>query len=293
MKSITLFVFAAIFFVSCAAKKESKTIDSSDLLPEWTFTTGIEGPATDKEGNVYAVNYREEGTIGIVKSDESHGLFVRLPEGSTGNGIRFGKDGSMYIADYTGHNILRVNMQTKEIITFAHEQRMNQPNDIAMAPNGNIYASDPDWANNGGQLWLITPDGKVSLLENHMGTTNGIEVNPDGTILYVNESVQLKVWAYDIQSDGSITNKRLFHTFEGYGMDGMRCDIRGNLYVCRYDKGTVAVLNPQGESIREIQLKGSKPSNITFGGKDRCQCYVTLQDRGCFETFMAEFPGRE
>jgi gluconolactonase len=76
-------------------------------------------------------------------------------------------------------------------------------------------------------------------------------------------------------------------------MDGIRCDVKGNLYLCRYDKGTVAVINPKGKLIREIQLKGKKPSNITFGGPDNRRCYVTLQDRGCFETFTAEHPGRE
>lgn len=134
----------------------------------------------------------------------------------------------MLVADYTGHNILKVDMQTKAISTYAHESRMNQPNDIALAPGGNLYASDPDWPNQKGQLWLITPDGKVTLLESDMGTTNGIDVSPDGKKLYVNESAQLKVWIYDIKPDGTLKNKRLFHTFEGFGMDGIRCDVKGN-----------------------------------------------------------------
>lgn len=267
--------------------------ETTDLLPEGTFTNGIEGPATDKAGNLYAVNYAKEGTVGIVRPDGSHACFVTLPEGSTGNGIRFNKDGDMLVADYTGHNILKVDMKTKEISIYAHEPKMNQPNDIALAPNGNLYASDPDWPNSKGQLWLITPDGKVTLLGSDLGTTNGIDVSPDGKKLYVNESAQLKVWVYDINPDGTLCNKMLFHTFEGFGMDGIRCDVKGNLYLCRYDKGTVAIINPKGKLIREIQLKGKKPSNITFGGSDNRRCYVTLQDRGCFETFMADYPGRE
>jgi gluconolactonase len=267
--------------------------ETIDLLPEGTFTNGIEGPATDKSGNLYAVNYGKEGTIGIVRPDGSHECFVTLPEGSTGNGIRFNKAGEMLVADYTGHNILKVDMKTKGISVYAHEPKMNQPNDIALAPNGNLYASDPDWPNKKGQLWLVTPDGKVTLLEGDMGTTNGIDVSPDGKKLYVNESAQLKVWVYDIKQDGTLKNKTLFHTFEGFGMDGIRCDVKGNLYLCRYEKGTVALINPKGKLIREIQLKGKKPSNITFGGPDNRRCFVTLQDRGCFETFTAEYPGRE
>ena len=281
------------FFFSSAMAQSACSINSVDLLPEGTFTSGIEGPAVDKDGNLYAVNYEKEGTIGIIRPDGTHNCFVVLPEGSTGNGIRFGKDGCMYVADYTGHNVLKINMNSLEVNRFAHEPAMNQPNDIAISPNGNIYASDPDWANNKGQIWLVKPEGEVVLLETNMGTTNGIEVSPDGKTLYVNESAQLKVWAYDIQADRTVKNKRLFHSFKDFGMDGMRCDIKGNLYLCRYDKGTVAVLNPDGVLIREVQLKGKKPSNITFGGEENRRCYVTLQDRGCFEVFVAEFPGRE
>lgn len=267
--------------------------ETTDLLPEHTFTSGIEGPATDEAGNLYAVNYEKEGTIGIVHPDGTHACFVVLPEGSTGNSICFNKEGNMLVADYTGHNILKIDMKTKAISIYAHEPKMNQPNDMVLAPNGNLYASDPDWKNKKGQLWLVNPNGKVSLLEGNMGTTNGIEVSPDGKMLYVNESAQLKVWAYDIQPNGTLKNKRLIHTFEGYGMDGMCCDIKGNIYLCRYDKGTVVLLNPKGKLLREIQLKGKQPSNITFGGPDNKTCYITLQDRGCFETFRSEYPGRK
>lgn len=292
-RTMLLTIMSFLFIGVTTGAQTAAQRETTDLLPEGTFTNGIEGPATDKSGNLYAVNYGKEGTIGIVRPDGSHECFVTLPEGSTGNGIRFNKAGEMLVADYTGHNILKVDMKTKGISVYAHEPKMNQPNDIALAPNGNLYASDPDWPNKKGQLWLVTPDGKVTLLEGDMGTTNGIDVSPDGKKLYVNESAQLKVWVYDIKQDGTLKNKTLFHTFEGFGMDGIRCDVKGNLYLCRYEKGTVALINPKGKLIREIQLKGKKPSNITFGGPDNRRCFVTLQDRGCFETFTAEYPGRE
>lgn len=282
----------SIFLLPGFAQNIAKP-ETTDLLPEHTFTSGIEGPATDEAGNLYAVNYEKEGTIGIVHPDGTHACFAVLPEGSTGNSICFNKEGNMLVADYTGHNILKIDMKTKAISIYAHEPKMNQPNDMVLAPNGNLYASDPDWKNKKGQLWLVNPNGKVSLLEGNMGTTNGIEVSPDGKMLYVNESAQLKVWAYDIQPNGTLKNKRLIHTFEGYGMDGMCCDIKGNIYLCRYDKGTVVLLNPKGKLLREIQLKGKQPSNITFGGPDNKTCYITLQDRGCFETFRSEYPGRK
>ena len=74
-------------------------------------------------------------------------------------------------------------------------------------------------------------------------------------------------------------------------MDGMRCDEKGNLYVTRYDKGTVAIVSPEGNIIKEIQLKGKKPSNIAFGGEKGKTCFVTMADRGCFEAFEADHAG--
>lgn len=255
----------------------------SDLLPEGTFTKGMEGPAVDKKGNLYAVNYREQGTIGIVTPDGIASEFIRLPQGSIGNGIRFGKDGSMYIADYTKHNILKVDMNTREIKVFAHNPSMNQPNDISISnTSGIIYASDPAWRDSTGMLWMVTTDGIITLLEKNMGTTNGVEVSPDGKFLYVNESIQRNVWVYNILPDGKISGKRLFYKFDDFGMDGMRCDPAGNLYITRHGKGTVVRISPAGSITAEYMLKGKLPTNITFSN-DYKKAYITLADRGCFE----------
>jgi sugar lactone lactonase YvrE len=292
------FLVAAAIFPStlplCAedSKESPKMSDTKDFTAPESFTGGIEGPATDPAGNVYAVNYERQQTVGKVTPEGQSSVFVQLPEGSIGNGIRFNTKGFMLIADYAGHNILKVDMQTREVTTYAHEPRMNQPNDIAIGTNDIVYASDPNWGKQAGQIWRINTDGKVTLLEGDMGTTNGIEVSPDDKTLYVNETVQRKVWAYDLSPDGNVNNKRLLIEFPDFGMDGMRCDARGNLYITRYGKGTVAVVSPQGKLLKEVQLTGKNPSNITFGGPDGRTCYVTLADRGCLEVFRAELPGR-
>ncbi len=285
-------------------------IDSSTLLPERTFTGGIEGPAVGPDGRLYAVNFAREGTIGVVTPDGRAELFVALPDGSTGNGIRFGPrppaaagragaagtvrfDETMYVADYTGHNVLAIDPVSREVRVFAHEPRMNQPNDLAIGPDGRLYASDPSWKTGTGQLWRVDRDGTVTRLEAGMGTTNGIEVSPDGRRLYVNESVQRNVWVYDLSPGGAISGKRLLIQFPDFGMDGMRVDVEGNLYITRHGKGTVAKVSPDGVVLREYRLQGTKPSNVAFGGPDGRTVYVTLQDRGTVETFRADAAGRE
>jgi sugar lactone lactonase YvrE len=102
----------------------------------------------------------------------------------------------------------------------------------------------------------------------------------------------MRVWAYDLAPDGTVSGKRLFHQFPDHGLDGMRCDIAGNLYVTRWGKGTVAKLSPSGELLQEIVFGGSKCTNIAFGGPDGRTCYVTVADQGNVERFRAEFPGR-
>ena len=104
--------------------------------------------------------------------------------------------------------------------------------------------------------------------------------------LYVNESFQRKIWVYDIKKDGTVENKRLFFSFTDFGMDGMRCDAKENLYVTRHGKGTIVVLSKEGKQINEIKLKGKLCSNVTLSRDSKNPTfYITMADRGCFEYF--------
>lgn len=160
---------------------------------------------------------------------------------------------------------------------------MNQPNDIALANSGMIYASDPNWADNTGQLWRLNPDGSFTLLEANMGTTNGIELNPEQNRLYVNESVQRRVWVYDVTAEGDLANKRLFHQFDDHGLDGMKTDSQGNLYIARYGAGRITVLSPEGKVLKKLPLIGQHPTNIALKEGNPLQLFVTQQQRGAIE----------
>jgi gluconolactonase len=296
-KLFPFFALIIIVVVACNTTGEKNSSEelykSSNLTGVNSFTSGAEGPAVDKGGNLYVVNYAKEGTIGKITPAGECNIFIELPNGSIGNGIRFDSKGEMLVADYTRHNILKVDMASKQMSVYAHDSTMNQPNDIAIDSKDRLYASDPNWKANTGRIWRVDTGGKISLLEDNMGTANGIEVSPDEKTLYVNESVQRKVWAYDLSDSGTISNKRLLIEFPDFGMDGMRCDIDGNLYIARHGKGTIAKVSPAGKLLQEIKLIGTKPSNIAFGGTDGRTAYVTLQDRGNVEYFRVEVAGRE
>lgn len=258
-----------------------------------SFTGGVEGPACDRDGTVYAVNFAKEQTIGRVTPAGEASVFVELPGKSTGNGIRFDRQGRMFVADYVGHNVLRIDTATRRIEVFAHEPRMNQPNDLAIAADGTLYASDPNWKDGTGQLWRIDTDGKVERLAEGMGTTNGIEVSPDSSTLYVNESVQRNVWAFPLTPERRLGPRRLLRQFPDFGFDGMRCDVDGNLYISRHGKGVIAKLSPQGEILREIDVLGPNPTNLCFGGPDGRTVYVTEAKEKRLVRFRVDRPGLE
>jgi sugar lactone lactonase YvrE len=281
-----------LLFMVQAIMAQSQTI-ATPLTEPHSFTREIEGPACDREGNIYAVSFARKPTIGRITPAGKGEVFLEMPDGSLGNGIRFDQEGTMFVADYTGHSILRVNPKTRKIDVLAHEGSMNQPNDIAISANGTIWASDPNWANSTGQVWRVDRDGRVTRVASDMGTTNGIEVSPDGKTLYVNETVQRNVWAFSIERDASLSGKRLLIRFPDFGMDGMRSDVDGNLYITRHGKGTVVVVSPAGRVLNEIDVLGKMPTNICFGGPDGRTAYVTEAEQGRLVQFRADRPGLE
>ena len=290
MRLIIASIFTIIF---CQVQAQtSELFVAEDFTKENLFTNNIEGPSFDKQGNLYVVNFEKDGTIGLVKQNGEAELFLTLPTGSTANSIQFDSKGTMYLADFTGHNVLQVNMKTKEVSVYVHNDAFNQPNDICINKKDQIFASDPNWKESTGKLWRIDKGGKAVLLTDQMGTTNGIALSPDDKILYVNESVQRKIWRFDVDAKGNISNKKLLAEFSDFGFDGMKCDAKGNLYVTRYGKGVIAVLSPDGKLIREVSLKGKRCSNLVFGGPDGKSVFITLQDRKGMERFRNDVPGK-
>jgi sugar lactone lactonase YvrE len=268
-----------------------------DFTAEHLFTNNIEGPDVDRSGRLFVVNVEKDGTIGLVHADGRVEKFVDLPAGSTANAIKFNRAGKMLLADYTGHNVLLLDPATRKVSVYVHRDDFNQPNDLAITKDDVLFASDPHWASGTGKLWRIDPapggdQGVAVLLEDKMGTTNGIELSPDERTLYVAESVQRRIWSYDVDARGQLANKRVLITFPDFGLDGIKCDRDGSLYVTRHGKGTIAVISPRGDILREIRLKGTKPSNLVLGGTDGRTVFVTLQDRGAIESFRVEVPGR-
>jgi sugar lactone lactonase YvrE len=282
-----------------AAQADSTLFQSRRVTPAGEYTFGIEGPAVDAAGNLYVVNFQRAGTIGKLKPNaEASELFATLPEGSIGNSIRFGSGGRMFIADYKKHSIFVIEPGSTAPVEYFHSDALNQPNDMTVAADGTIYASDPHWKTRTGQVWRISrsADGSVTGEKMNsprpMNTTNGIELSPDGKTLYVGESETREIWAY--QLDGlDLASPRLVKKFPDFDIDGIRADIDGRLYVARMLKGTVVLMGADGKIEREIPVTAKEPSNLAFGGPDGRTVFVTQRKGGYIESFLANRPGRE
>src|ERR1044071_757945 len=107
MHTILAFLISLVF--------QSEFYTAKDFTAENLFTENIEGPNVDKDNNLYVVNYQKDGTIGKVSGDGSVALFVTLPYESVANAIMWDANGNMLLADWKGHNVLKVNMKNRRV----------------------------------------------------------------------------------------------------------------------------------------------------------------------------------
>jgi sugar lactone lactonase YvrE len=294
-----LFRLLPVLLVCGPVQADPALFQSRQVTRAGEYTFGIEGPAVDAAGNLYVVNFQKAGTIGRLRPNaQASELFATLPDGSIGNSIRFSPDGRMFIADWKKHNIFVVEAGSSVPREYFRSDAFNQPNDMTIARDGTIYASDPHWKRRDGQVWKIsrTADGKVQgepmASPRAMSTANGIDLSPDEKTLYVGESTTREIWAYQI--DGSkLVSPRLVRKFPDHDIDGIRTDVDGRIYAARMLKGTVVILAADGRIEREIPLTASEPSNLAFGGVDGRTIFVTQRKGGYIESFRVDRPGRE
>jgi gluconolactonase len=156
-------------------------------------------------------------------------------------------------------------------------------NDLVVAKNGNIYFTAPDGREKPSKLFLIKPTGEKVELDNGLIFANGITLSPDQTQLYVTESMTHWVWAYQIQTDGTLSHKQKFgwlHTRDkedfAWG-DGIKCDQDGRIYVAT--RSGIQVLDQLGRVNAIIPVPTGISSNLCFGGKDFDTLYVSCVDK--------------
>jgi gluconolactonase len=239
-----------------------------------------EGPSVAPDGSVYFTDQPND-KIDVWKEDGTITTFMQPCDRS--NGTYFNKKGEL-VACADLHNkliVIGMDKQTRTIAENYNGQPLNAPNDLWIAPNGGIYFSDPYYARGYWEpgrkemqdkrgVYYLNPEGKVIRVIDDYKQPNGLIGTPDGKTLYVSDINDSKIWKYDIQADGTLSNKTFFAP---EGSDGMTIDNKGNVYLTNK---TVSVFNPKGENIAKIEVP-EQPANICFGGKKRDILFITAR----------------
>lgn len=160
----------------------------------------------------------------------------------------------------------------------------NRFNDGKLGPDGRYWAGtmhDPE-REASGALYAFSPAGDVALLDSGYRVTNGPAFSPDGRIVYHNDSAEQTVYAFDLDHEGRLANKRAFVQFtrsEGYP-DGMTTDGNGNLWIAMWDGGRIEKISPRGERLGYITMPTPRVTSCTFAGEDKSILYVTSASIG-------------
>jgi gluconolactonase len=239
-----------------------------------------EGPAFDREGNLWHVNWDSSSIVKMTPDGHSSEFFNT---GGIPAGLAFHPDGSLYIADEGSniHGILHLTMDGHaEIVANEHEGNpLNGANDLVFDRNGVLYFSDP-WGSNDvdliGGFYRLFPDGRLEQIDNGLAFPNGVVLNADESAVFLAETYQNRILRYDIDADGSLGPRQVWAEVETpAGADGMAFDLNGELYVAHFNGGRVDVFSPTGELVDKITVPGSKPTNVAFGGPDNKMLVIT------------------
>ncbi len=259
-----------------AASAQSLTAGEPELLAEGFIFT--EGPIADRRGNVYFSDI-PNNRIHRWTLDGELELFRANTMGA--NGLFFDSRQRLYAAEGGGGRITRMDDQARvEILANRHDnRRFNSPNDLWLDSEGGIYFTDPYYGEeaplpqSGMFVYYLAPGSdRARPIITGLERPNGIIGSRDGNTLYVADHGGNRTWAYQLQSPGNVSSKRLVAE---QGSDGVTLDVRGNLYLTGGNQ--ITVYNPRnGEQVEQIEFPQA-PSNMTFGGPDRQTLFVTAR----------------
>ncbi|NND08209.1 MAG: DUF1080 domain-containing protein [Saprospiraceae bacterium] len=239
-----------------------------------------EGPAVDSAGNVYFTDIPNES---ILIWNTENQLDTLTNNSNFANGLYFNKDQNLLACERTPAQITLTDKNGKKSIIASRYKgrKFNQPNDLWPDGQGGVYFTDPKYgaeqdqlAQDGMHVYYIDPDRKTVIrVCDDLVKPNGIVGTPEGKNLYVTDAQARKTYIYDINEDGTLSNKTLFADL---GCDGMTLDQQGNIYFTTSGARRVDIYSQDGEQVDAIHVP-EQPSNVCFGGVDRDELYITAR----------------
>lgn len=283
LKSLLIGILSLITLTANAQIEENKSLFIQDSLKlissQFKFT---EGPAVDKKGNIF---FTDQPNNTIWKYDTGGKLSLFSAKAGRANGLFFDKKGKLIACADEQFELWSFDKNAVATSIYKNPKGydLNGPNDLWIDKKGGIYFTDPYyqrdyWTRKAPAIvgekvyYLLNKKAEVSnvlVVDDGLERPNGIVGSKDGKTLYVTDAKANKTYKYDIKSDGSLTNRKLFVS---QGSDGMTLDEQGNLYLTR--KG-VTIYNSKGEQIGHINVPENHTANLCFGGKNRDVLFIT------------------
>ena len=280
---ISLMMLIAAINFSCEAQNHSIIAEDAKVTLVASGFEFTEGPAMDKEGNVFFTDQPNDQIIKWSATDNSVTVFMH-PSGRS-NGLYFDNEGNLLSCADEKNQLWRIdtNKNVTVLVDGFKGKKLNGPNDLWIDQKGGIYLTDPFykrpwWSHEEPELeakrvYYLAPDQKeIRLVADEFVQPNGIIGTPDGETLYIADIGDKKTYSFNINPDGSLSDKKLFAEM---GSDGMTLDNKGNVYLTG---DGVSVFNEKGQQILHIPINQKWTANVTFGGKNQKKLFITAMN---------------
>lgn len=282
-KHTAVAIACSITMIACKAQESTLIAPGATLqllASDYSFT---EGPAADAMGNVY---FTDQPNNRILKWEAQSGdISVFMEPSGRANGLFVDHEGNLLACADEKFQLWKINAD-REVTILVNDfegKALNGPNDLWVAPQGDIYFTDPYyqrpyWSRQEAEIkeqrvYHFNPQtSEIRIAADGLVQPNGIIGSKDGKTLYVADIGDKKTFAYSIDDGGRLVNRRLFTDM---GSDGMTLDHLGNLYLT--GKG-VTVFNPEGEKIAHIPVPEDWTANVTFGGPEQKTLFITAMN---------------
>jgi gluconolactonase len=255
----------------------------------------IEGPAFDRNGALYCTDI----AFGRIFSIDAQGQFEVVADyGGEPNGMKIHRDGRAFIADHR-LGLLTLDIASGEVTPLldrAWGEAFRGLNDLVFASNGDLYFTDQGQSglqDPCGRVFRLRANGVLECVLDRIPSPNGLALNADESVLFLNVTRANAVWRVPLDRHGHASKVGVFlHLSGGSGPDGLAIDEDGNLAVAMPGTGSVWMFSPQGEPLfRIVSCAGIRPTNLAFGGADRCTLFITESGTGSILSAQLPSPG--